>query len=473
MLPMVLLTSLVCILLVAVALSVMHGRRQFSVFSPFGLFSISFSIVYFLIPAMQEITNARRSFIALDPPSREEVLLTLLLSLLYFASCFGGYNFVSPVCGSRLTLRLAATSHSPDEKGLVPVLGIIQATAAVAIVAVFGTMLLTNYSEFVADRIRITSGKGYFTDTILVGHTAVMLLAVPLIARRGAMRATQIIGVLYFVLVTAGLAIILGSRLNGLISIIYVSFAYLTMRRLRIRAVKLCLVTCAILALTVILGATRLAVLQQGVADFREVSNLDVASVSIPDEIVNNFGQSELLTYLLAHRRDWDLAEGQTYLAALVLPIPRALWANKPFGGGPRLANILDPKAYDYEGKYRSSLTTGCATEAYLNGGILGIILVAFIHGLFLSTIASYGAHARYRYEYVTYVLLTCCFGMDIVYGEFSGLIGRIGVLTVPLFGFCKLRNAFKAMGPRHKIQSSREWEPGAVSRLCTFRFPR
>ena len=127
------------------------------------------------------------------------------------------------------------------------------------------------------------------------------------------------------------------------------------------------------------------------------------------------------------------------------------------------LINIVEPNAYSLDKNYSTSLTTGCVTEAYLNGGIIGILLSGLLHGFLIASVTRYGARIRWRYQYVVYLVSALFFGEMLVYGEFSGCFARWGILLVPIVLYCGARRALGI----HGLSSSPQKLLRPVHSLC------
>jgi hypothetical protein len=68
---------------------------------------------------------------------------------------------------------------------------------------------------------------------------------------------------------------------------------------------------------------------------------------------------------------------GQTYVAALLAPLPRAIWESKPRGAGSLYAQY-----FFNEEETGTSIPIGPVAEAYWNFGILGVAVVFFVFGV-------------------------------------------------------------------------------------------
>jgi len=84
---------------------------------------------------------------------------------------------------------------------------------------------------------------------------------------------------------------------------------------------------------------------------------LDIMGIQIGHNIVKNFGNFEHLVWLIDNKNQWDALYGKTYIAGFLNIIPRNIWPEKWFGGGPHLKNFIHPGSYDLGGSNITSYT--------------------------------------------------------------------------------------------------------------------
>jgi len=80
-----------------------------------------------------------------------------------------------------------------------------------------------------------------------------------------------------------------------------------------------------------------------------------------------------------------------------------------------------------------SSLTTGAVVEAYLNFGIVGVFVVALLHGSLLCVVGKFGASARGPLDFCIFLLLMHFFSVLLVNAEFLGGFSGFLFITAPL----------------------------------------
>jgi oligosaccharide repeat unit polymerase len=172
------------------------------------------------------------------------------------------------------------------------------------------------------------------------------------------------------------------------------------------------------------------------IGNIRAISSSQKYGKTIPEAINatfnSAFGNHENVLWLVSN--DFEYEYGKTYLAGFVNVYPRALWLNKPVGGGPVMKNLVNPGSYEVGRKGSSSLTTGMVTESYMNGGISGLILVAAITGLYLRVLARLRARCLGPWSLAFYTYTVFTFAFSMTHNEFSGAYTRWLIDIFPLF---------------------------------------
>jgi len=78
-------------------------------------------------------------------------------------------------------------------------------------------------------------------------------------------------------------------------------------------------------------------------------------------------------------------------------------------------------------------LTVGIVSEAYMNGGLIGVVLIAVITGLVLKVIAHLRAKCNGPWAISMYIYTVFIFSFVMTYGEFLGTYTRWLVDMFPL----------------------------------------
>lgn len=162
------------------------------------------------------------------------------------------------------------------------------------------------------------------------------------------------------------------------------------------------------------------------------------------------FGNDENVIWL--QQRDFDKAYGKTYLASLAVPIPRAWWPDKPLGGGPFLVNTIFPGRYSVGNAGQTSFTTGLATEALLNFGFIGLLLISFAWVSAISFLVRKAMSTTNEYTSTACLISIFYISTTFVYAEFLGGFARMIVTVGPLLLAVIIGKLFYAPPSRHKI---------------------
>ncbi|MDM1772052.1 O-antigen polymerase [Acinetobacter indicus] len=143
------------------------------------------------------------------------------------------------------------------------------------------------------------------------------------------------------------------------------------------------------------------------------------------------FGNHENIVWLLSNK--YEVLLGNTYIASFLNLIPRALWPNKPFGGGPELKNMIYPGSYVLGQEGNSSLTTGLITEVLMNFGILGSIPAVFIISIFIFIILVCVKKSKNPILTILFIYLFTLFSTQFLYAEFLGFYTRTLFTCIPI----------------------------------------
>ena len=97
------------------------------------------------------------------------------------------------------------------------------------------------------------------------------------------------------------------------------------------------------------------------------------------------------------------------------------------------MKNLVDPGSYEIGKHGISSLTTGMVTESYMNGGFLGVVIVAAVTGMVLKFIASFRPRCNGPWSVTIYTYSVFIFAYCMTYGEFLGIYTRWLIDSFPL----------------------------------------
>lgn len=432
---------LVAVVLALTDLASFDRRRTLAerAMSPFGIFTVFFAFVYYVVPLLTIVDQAGRfdlfSRRTAVPPSG---FVALVLTIAYHLSVRLGVGLRPPVPSAKVLSRTMAQPLRVSGSTAFALTAILFLSSLFFTVRVFGSEIAGSYQFFLANRISLLAGHGYVTRPLVLGVPLALLLVFSLQRVRlrsfgGVMRVLVFLAV---VIVTFASNAVLGSRSTAVLATLYVLLPMFIVatHRGRTSLLRAFLLVAAVAVLVAYLGVLRSRASGGSLAS---ASALSIGWTELVEstqrEVFTSFGHSELLAYLVERRGEWSPAWGATYASALVLPVPRAWWEGKPLGGGPYLKNIVDPGSYDLKGRFNTSFTTGAPLEAFMNFGAVGVVLVGLLHGWVISRVAGLGTAVSNPLGVAIYVVSAFGVGMELVYGEFLMVIGRTGTMLTPL----------------------------------------
>jgi hypothetical protein len=164
------------------------------------------------------------------------------------------------------------------------------------------------------------------------------------------------------VLATGALALVLSATQGRLMIVNLVVPAGLLLHHHRRRFTVGMLVGVLVIGLTYFLVWDSYREEKRGQPD----SGLAFSPAGVWRGITNNLDYTDSFARLVV--RDPGPEYGRTYLAPATKPIPRSVWAGKPYGGNSRLTQIIFPGTLETG----FSRAASAVTEAYLNFGVLG-----------------------------------------------------------------------------------------------------
>jgi oligosaccharide repeat unit polymerase len=145
------------------------------------------------------------------------------------------------------------------------------------------------------------------------------------------------------------------------------------------------------------------------------------------------FGNDENMLWLRQHN-DFELLLGKTYLAGLLVVIPKQLWPEKPLGAGPELINMVRPGSYIRGEDGNNSLTTGLITEAFMNFGDVGAFGSILLWAFFSSRAIRGFRKSKNIFFRTGFILTALLLSSSLLFQEFLGFFARLIVIVAPLF---------------------------------------
>lgn len=149
------------------------------------------------------------------------------------------------------------------------------------------------------------------------------------------------------------------------------------------------------------------------------------------------FGNDENLIWMMSN--PYDMNYGITYVAAFANLIPRAIWADKPLGAGPRLRNAIYPGSYVVGREGNTSYTTGLYTEAMLNFGVLGLVIIPALWALIATFFARKVMQNVGNVSQIMWAASLVLWSSSLMYAEFLGFFGRFVFTIIPILLAAKL----------------------------------
>lgn len=196
-----------------------------------------------------------------------------------------------------------------------------------------------------------------------------------------------------------------GSR-SGIFFILMIGIMIWMLRKGRFSMTKVIGIMLVVILGVGILGTFRNVVKDTGEADFSTLTDLQTG-------IIEALGNSEEAGELTGARNGGPLPMlayvpekeeylyGSTYLAALTIAIPRAIWPEKPGLCGGRAAKTFYYKNADW------GIPCGSIGESYWNFGLVGVFTAFFIYGYFHKWLAqSFRKYATYPTALVLYAIV-------------------------------------------------------------------
>ena len=391
---------------------------------PFALLILMLAFVHLAVPLLVVIFDVQRNYPDLDYSSYSKSSVLLEYLTICFIMLTLGYTLFRKR-GKEIE-RLTKQDWSEFNDTYLYILFFIFLIGSLIFLFKFGPIFLADPAAFLSNRINEFSGYGYLKITTTFSSPVIVILYYKYYKNKS-------INYLILIIVSFSLmvilAIITGSRGSLVQPILFISIFKLLFEFPRIRSRRIIYIL-----VSFILIFDFLAFLG-GVRQSRTLNINKVESRSPLDELVKSFDHTEYLYKITT--LDYSPVYGKTYVAAIAIPIPRALWPQKPVGGGPLLKNTLDPGSYSLgKNENNSSLTTGIFLEAYLNFGFAGCFIVPFLYGALFAFLLNEKAKGSdiYKSYYLSFLIIL----MIILFpsGEFLGSCSRLFTYFFPFLWF-------------------------------------
>ncbi|MEZ5960561.1 MAG: O-antigen polymerase [Hyphomonadaceae bacterium] len=392
------------------------GKRGEAVW-PLVLFAFMYLLVHFYVPAVKGATDYLRYGIAFETRDFDRAGAYALLFLIVVVSAF------------ELAVRNKPSApvlfFSSQTKSLFFRVGIV----STAFGAFFAALLILNVFEsggmraYFSNRIYFSQNLGYASGLALLFPIGALLAFFAIWdGARSKWRAYAL-----FLLLAGYWALFCVSRGTRLQMFLLLGPPLIVWAAAYARRPLSALWRWGLIVLPVAFWASFAASYRRSVLTGAEVT---VDTRSITSGLDGAFGNHENLVWLMYESP--DPVGGATYVAALTNLIPRAIWPEKPLGGGPTLTNLIFPNSYEIGRFGNSSITPGLVPEAYMNFGPLGALIVAALFGIVLAKISNGLRGSRSMAAVVLYSLALFFLCILSVFSEFLGIFTMWVVMSVP-----------------------------------------
>lgn len=257
-----------------------------------------------------------------------------------------------------------------------------------------------HFLSWESGRFLALEGDGFFLQIINVAMLACLLWF--------CLSQTAVRRLTFWLAVSLSLAmkfIATGSRSEVIFSLSVAVLVWM-LRERRIVPLRGLLFLVFALAVFGALGSFRAAITGEGVLDYQRLTDVGGAFERAfgidgeAGELNSRSGrQNAVLPILHAVPQQEPLLFGSSYLSVLTLPIPRALWPDKPRSIGAKVNEAF----FSYDTAF--SIPPGPVGEAFWNFHIPGVLLVFFLFGVFHQALYRwFETHAWHRASLLIYV---------------------------------------------------------------------
>lgn len=301
----------------------------------------------------------------------------------------------------------------------------------------------SGYEDYMIDRTASRKGLGYLlmpslwfaiTLTVLYFNAVVLGRKVTVIPALIILLSVYVLAHLY-----------LGSKSRGLIVIAYGLLVLLFYRSVLRDVGLLKVLFAAGLVLAISAVGLRFGDIREAITRGVSMEQVETRTDrSMLFSKFNAFGAIENTVWLVENMRPSEVTYGGNFIAIVTGPIPRALWPNKPVGGGPYLRNLISPGSYDIvSGSRLTSYSPGIIAESYMAFWAFGIVVIAPFFGVALAAFGKLLRHVRSSLALVIWIV--CLFKLAyILTGEVFATVASLGQTVLPLLILLVAARVFK-----------------------------
>ena len=416
----ILLFSFELIFFLALALFMSKNKLRGILKQPLAIFLVCFAFIYLFIPIFMVKYGLYRFQSSYDDSSY--FIVNLLLMVLT-------YSIFNLVMGkSRNKIEFIKINYKTN----IIISIFILLPAILASLFLFKYILGFNYTHFIAHRVFFLKGMGFLILLLNLFYVYLSLFVANFVLNKKKIFKLNVLFFIFVCLLAISSFTMIGTRFSSfilLILLLYIFF-FVSKRIKKRHTIVLSIIFIFLLVAIPFLGYIRrnMYVLDgdHSILDIKEGGFLILESLS------GNFGHYEINLWLFNNK--WEIQRGKTFLAGFLNFIPRAIFPDKPYGGGPTLVNFIYPGSYSKYNENLTSPTPGLPAESFMNFGYWGFIIIGFLHGIILFLIKNNFLKSKMDSIDITlYVYLVISFSFLILFSEFLAAISRLVSVILPL----------------------------------------
>lgn len=402
-------------LLIAVFWLQKHGTAALTI-QPAVAFSVYFSLIHFFMPFYKYASgNYRYSY--------EYAPITMVYNAMISLTVFFLLNLLLRNPGRYYDSERYREIQPGATLAFLTGLGVTLA-GLFAMMMVDRQIGMIGYDAFRSDRIMVSAQIGLFTriDTIVLPGLALMLAGMLNSHRRRLIGWIVLVGATIY---AARYYAMMQSRNSIILMFLILTAVFFFYRSRSLRFAGRGAKTWITILLGLVgfgwFGYTTTVARYIGVDHWYAHAALDNMIFTILD---GPFGNDENLLWLMeyGHPYYW----GKTYIAGITNLVPRSIWPDKPWGAGPEIRNLIYPGSYILGAEGNSSITTGFLTEARMNLGLAGILLVSVVWVWLMRRLVRALLRSKTVYGQAILIFTLCLANTAFIYSEFLGFFGRI-----------------------------------------------
>ncbi|UWN51848.1 hypothetical protein ASALC70_04083 [Alcanivorax sp. ALC70] len=321
-----------------IAVNFVKFRSQAFFLDPIVPFGTVYVISYFLMPAYAFYYGYSRYGLMYAPSSYYYAVIYafVFFVMLNVAYLVISHSLFSPRHSLAGRARAIAEMRSMGNFLVVGILFFL--LSAFSFFEFYKIVSAYGLNTFLANRIVLTSGLGYLKLLLFfpVMWANVFVLEYYFVRYSKFSWLRYFKGLLLVLLASVPL-LVLGSRSNLLMGVILYSFSIiiLYLKRTQLSSYRRIVNKFAIAGLMLVFLGGALGQVRQNLMVTSEQGLPQEIKKEIPAEsVVSAFSSYENLTWFFSQSDEYSYEYGGTYFSVLVGPVPRALWSEKPTGGG-------------------------------------------------------------------------------------------------------------------------------------------